>query len=161
MENAADTVFYPELSNLGDVWLYFNILLSFLKSGARRVKTAVVAANGLSVESKLLEMQDLFEHGTKILLVQDMGQTKVHNWRRILDFPQPYLPTLVLWQDCPKRRICYQFDGAWKKEIKNPPPEEEAVLTSWLPGFEYVRLGGHLTLRECVEIASEDRKSVV
>jgi hypothetical protein len=72
-----------------------------------------------------------------------------------MHFPQ--VPTRVRWRGWAHglhRRLAYQFDGRWSAADKNPPPEDLPRLLEWGPGFELVRLGEPLSVRECVAAAA-------
>jgi hypothetical protein len=69
----------------------------------------------------------------------------------------PLVPTRVRWRgwaDGLHRRLAYQVDGRWSAGDKNPPPEDLQRLLAWAPGFELVRLGTPLSVRECAEAAA-------
>jgi len=73
-----------------------------------------------------------------------------------MHFPQ--VPTRVRWRGWAHglhRRLAYQLDGRWAAGDKNPPPEDVQRLLGWAPGFELVRFGEPLSVRECVEAAAE------
>jgi hypothetical protein len=70
----------------------------------------------------------------------------------------PEVPTRVRWRGWAHglhRRLAYQLDGRWEAGDKNPPPGDVQRLLGWAPGFELVRLGEPLSVRECVEAAAE------
>ncbi len=72
-----------------------------------------------------------------------------------MHFPQR--PTRVRWRGWAHglhRRLAYQLDGRWSAADKNPPPEDLPRLLRWAPGFELVRLGEPLSVRECIEAAA-------
>jgi hypothetical protein len=72
-----------------------------------------------------------------------------------MHFPQ--VPTRVRWRGWVNglhRRLAYQLDGCWSAGDKNPPPEDLPRLLAWAPGFELVRLGERLSVRECVAAAA-------
>ena len=58
------------------------------------------------------------------------------------------------WRQGRDRRIAYQLDGASNADTKNPTPAEQERLLRFAPGYEMVRLGKHLSVRQCVEIAA-------
>jgi hypothetical protein len=71
-------------------------------------------------------------------------------------FPQA-IGTRERWRGWPRglhRRITYQLDAVSNHDRKNPPGEDVPRLLGFAPGFEMVRLGGHLSLRECVAAAA-------
>jgi hypothetical protein len=69
----------------------------------------------------------------------------------------PQVPTKLRWQGWPKghhRRIAYQFDASSSAEVKNPSSAEQQQMLNFAPGYEMVPLGKHLSVQQCVEIAS-------
>jgi hypothetical protein len=83
----------------------------------------------------------------------DEVQTIEDGWHS----PIAPVPTRVRWQGWgrePFWRIAYQFDGNVLGSQKNPPPNELERLLSIAPGYEMVRLGAHLSVQECVEVAA-------
>jgi hypothetical protein len=67
------------------------------------------------------------------------------------------VPTRARWRGWAHglyRRLAYQLDGRWSAAEKNPPPEDLPRLLGWAPGFELVRLGDSLSVRECVAAAA-------
>jgi hypothetical protein len=72
-----------------------------------------------------------------------------------MHFPQ--VPARVRWRGWAHglhRRLAYQLDGRWAASDKNPPPEDLPRLLGWAPGFEMVRLGAPLSVRECALAAA-------
>jgi hypothetical protein len=69
----------------------------------------------------------------------------------------PQVHTKLRWQGWRQgraRRIAYQFDATSDADNKNPTPAELESLLRFAPGYEMVRLGKHLSVRQCVEIAA-------
>jgi hypothetical protein len=59
------------------------------------------------------------------------------------------------WRQGRSRRIAYQFDAMSNADRKTPSPAEHEQLLNFAPGYEMVRLGKHLSVRQCVETAAD------
>jgi hypothetical protein len=104
-----------------------------------------------------LEIEEVLEISSPLELVTDVPLEEVTcllgRWP--MQFPQ--VPTRVRWRGWDHglhRRLVYQLDGRWAAGDKNPPPEDVAKLLGWTPGFELVRLGAPLSVRECALAAA-------
>ena len=75
----------------------------------------------------------------------------------VLPFHFPCPHTKVRWKGWNGRefhRIAYQIDGGFKGAEKNPKPVDRPVLRSFVSGYRWIRLGKHLSVRECVNEAA-------
>ena len=66
------------------------------------------------------------------------------------------VPARVRWRNPTGRpgRFAYQLDGVSLPGRKNPPAADIPRLFSFAPEGEFVRLGKHLSVRECMEAAA-------
>jgi hypothetical protein len=103
------------------------------------------------------EIEEVLEVSSPLEIVTDgpLEEVTCLLGRWPMHFPE--VPTRVRWRGWEHglhRRLAYQFDGRWSAADKNPPPEDLARLVGWAPGFELVRLGDPLSVRECTEAAA-------
>jgi hypothetical protein len=113
-----------------------------------------------SREPLIREMLDVLELPCRLSLVCDVPFRDVHVpdvmhklWR-----VRSWTPTRRRWRGWHGQRfhrIAYQLDGLTSPELKNPPDQQVPQLLGVAPGYELIRLGKHLSVRACVEIASE------
>lgn len=76
--------------------------------------------------------------------------------RRLRDiFHCNYFPTKVQWKPGRYRQICYQFDGRWNGDLKNPPPGDADKILNAISGVKKVRLGLPMELDEIIKTASK------
>jgi hypothetical protein len=69
----------------------------------------------------------------------------------------PGIPTRLRWRGWAlegPRRMAYQLDGCREGDCGNAPAQDLARLLGWAPGWELVRLGPPLSVRECVAAAA-------
>jgi hypothetical protein len=73
----------------------------------------------------------------------------------------PYFPTKLRWSSARRHHyVCYQFDGISSGSEKNLDRRSEDLLLNVLNNsmsapFELVRLGKHLSVAQCVRVATE------
>jgi hypothetical protein len=103
------------------------------------------------------EIEEVLEVASPLEIVTDVPLEAVTcllgRWP--MHFPQ--VPTRMRWQGWDhglRRRLAYQLDGRWSAADKNPLPEDLPRLLGWGRGFELVRLGAPLSVRECAEAAA-------
>ncbi len=111
----------------------------------------------LRKEPLMREVLELFDLSSRFPVVSEVPIEAVY----VPDHNLWHFPLLtsakVRWQGWGNglhRRIAYQLDGVSEAALKNPPPGELARLLKVAPGFEMVRLGKHLSLRQCAEAAA-------
>jgi hypothetical protein len=105
-------------------------------------------------EALCREILSVFEGGEAIEVLSHAPLDKiVFSWD-MLPWHFPYRAPRVRWSPPPPqgyRRLACQFDGNWNAAIKNPPPAELERLCAFAPGYEFVRLGKHFSVQQCLE----------
>lgn len=141
---------------LGDCWATVNYL--FNKSLELREEVVVSSwyynrrKKKRDVNYKLNEIISLIDCDGKISVTDDEGDRYL-SWKEV--FSSPYLPSKIKWTPNDSKVFCYQFDGKSHKCKNLPPKDEELVLKTMKDeGYETIRLGKHLSLKECLEIMS-------
>lgn len=105
---------------------------------------------------KLKEVVPIFENDHVITLVdEDPTEPKVY-WKETNKLP--LVPSKVKWVPNRSKVACYQFDGKAFGSSKNfPSKEAEDAVLDFIKsqGYQVVRLGGHISIADCVKVASE------
>ncbi len=145
-------VYQPWMSNFGDQWATINLL-------ARRASTTKSRVRLHSPPSLRPMHHEIFS----ALLIPDAPLLEL-TWDDPTEtlsgfdvWACPFFPTWVQWdQRQAHTQVCYQFDGRSSADAKNPTPREHDLLVRALQqsGFEAVRLGDHLSVAKCVDIAA-------
>ena len=61
------------------------------------------------------------------------------------------MPTKLKWLGVESDRICYQFDGIFQADMKNPSADELKKILESLKGYRLIRLGLPMTLEQIVK----------
>ncbi len=102
------------------------------------------------------EIIDVLDFDPKHLVLTEEEPT--HQLEGYDVWASPYLPTRFRWSASERHPyVCYQLDGFSVAHDKNLDQKSEALLLRMLhaSGFEPRRLGKHLSIAQCVRIASE------
>lgn len=88
--------------------------------------------------------------GERVEVVIDRGERQIEGkdiWAA------PITPARSRWRKptSTKRRVAYQFDGVSSARDKNPPPAHVVKLQAAFPQIEWIRLGRHISISDCVE----------
>ncbi|MCW8133263.1 MAG: FkbM family methyltransferase [Planctomycetota bacterium] len=108
-------------------------------------------------EGLIREILEALDFSGTLELTQDPPAERYFPLAGVYPFFAPNVPTRQRWQGTPGkrfRRIAYQLDGVSCADQKNPPQADLEALLSFAPGHEFVRLGKHLSVRQCLEAAS-------
>jgi hypothetical protein len=144
-----DSIVYKSFagSHLGDVWASTSYIL---KNGGQLVQSR------RSITHKMKECADLMEHDRPMIFTKRAPTEQLGSWV----FKEKYLPTKQRW-DPTENWIAYQFDGR-SHHHKNLSRNQEHEILSAIRrrGFKPVRLGGHISLMECVDILSRSHMFV-
>jgi hypothetical protein len=103
------------------------------------------------------EIEELLDASRPLEIVTDMPLDQVTCLLGRWPMHFPWVPTRLRWRGWAHglhRRLTYQLDGRWKAVDKNPPPADLPRLLGWAPGYELVRLGEPLSVRECAQAAA-------
>jgi len=136
-------------THLGDVWASINyaILNNCDLSGRTNINANIDNRN-IDVKKKIEEILPLLEGGDSIAVYDRLaGPTSINAiWRT------PYVNTKIQWKKRNYGRVCYQFDGRSSHQLKNLSKDDEKLFFD--QNYNATRLGGHLSLKECVEVAA-------
>lgn len=108
-------------------------------------------------EALIREILPVLDTSGQVELVHEAPAENYFSLCGVYPFYVPNVPTKLRWQGAPGKRfnrIAYQLDGASWASKKNPPQEEIPALLNFAPGFEFVRLGKHLSVQACLEAAA-------
>jgi hypothetical protein len=148
---SGDPIFAPWHHGLGDSWACINLLVHRGLSGLRTQMHSEKIARRLH-----LEIVDALDFDPKHLVLTEEAATQPLEGYDV--WASPFLPTRVRWRAAERHRFaCYQLDGISSGSEKNLPREHEAILLRMLSasGFEPIRLGSHLSIAQCIRIASQ------
>lgn len=101
---------------------------------------------------RMSEIVSLLDTDAGITLVREPGNSVA---KSIWIYNESYIPTKVRHKG--GSGFCYQFDGHSAAHMKNPPPDEMKRLIDWCDANGGERIGGGMSLLQCVEIASRSR----
>lgn len=144
----------------GDHWASF----SWLRHVAK-------ATNTRPIVSYMQHGHNFKERSHEIDWALDMAGDDISDWRPMLTNMEPNtdldgfdiwscpaVPTRVRWEFCPplQKTVVYQFDGQSSPE-KNPSlAEQDRILSHIIAlGYTPIRLGKHLSVKECVQLCSK------
>jgi hypothetical protein len=152
----AEEIHSPHNHSFGDQWATINYYLNMSVMKRKRIRMAS-QLNGVSLYRLHKEILDAIDSPGEIELTQSEPTVGVDGYDV---WSAPYFPTKRRWNASSKHKyVCVQFDGQHAAQATNPSPEEERSILRYLaercPGFETVRLGKHLSVRECVDIAAD------
>lgn len=136
---------------LGDLWGSINWLVNLGISENRKIKLSS-NHHGFDVSARLRDIIDVLDIPNLIEIVDCPGKIGMDQYNF---WTTKYHPTKVRWKNVYENKFCYQFDGASNNWRKNPPPEDIDKLTSWCDKESFIQLGKHLSIKQCVELASE------
>jgi hypothetical protein len=151
--NVTKACVYQEIySHLGDCWWFMNHIMGLPHQEDPIYICDTAEYLNIPIGNRLKEIIPLLENPNfnRIEIIEPCGQrVPVH---REWDTLEP-VSTKVKWLGIDSKRICYQFDGQFRAETKNPPvPELELILASLSnAGFTLVKLGSEITLEQCVK----------
>ena len=142
---------------LGDCWLSINYILNLALNKNEVIDMSLWYAKGEKIRrvDKLKEILPLFEHSDLINLVElESTEPKIH---QNLFASFPCIPFKIKWKKNNSKKICYQFDAKSRKNQRFPSKEIENDILCKIKnmGYKVIKLGGHLTLEECVIELSE------
>lgn len=143
-----DPIYYSRFKYLGDRWRRASLMLR----RAQEINRKVVCCENFKLFKEIIPLLEIRSPGISFIDKHDnIKTTKISD----VVFNKDVVHTKLKWiKHCKfQNKICYQFDGRWKGWLKNPPKEELNVLTSFMPNIEFIRLGNHLSLLQCIEIA--------
>ena len=139
-----DPVYFTLSKFLGDTWATVSYLLRESERTERPVK--VHRYSGTHDQSNLiLRIARSSRHRDGSLIVTDespsMFPATADVWNSRL------LPTKRRWNPDPKVKIIgYQFDGASRPSLQNPPSTDLQRLLGWAPDYQFIKLGKPMTL---------------
>lgn len=155
------TYYWVKLHRFGDRWAGISWLLR--QSIKTNTISVVVLTLGLEKHQKFIEILKQLRTKGRIEFIdqndpqlQGITLNAIPSDRASCIFTAKYCKTNVQWKPGKYKRICYQFDASWRKNERNPPPGDIKKLTTFLPGYEFIKLGLPMSVRQIV-----DRKSVV
>jgi len=133
-------------TSFGDCWKIVSLACNLSERG----ETSIAVGNASQrVQTLFKEISAVLDGGDKISIF-DRCDCHVNINQFI-----PTVKTKFRWQKgTSHRRICYQFDGAYRSELKNPPVAHIDLFKAKLGSVEAICLGKHLSVSECVRHAS-------
>jgi hypothetical protein len=145
----------PHNHSFGDQWATINYYLNMSVMKRKRIRLAT-QLNGVNLYRLHREILDVLDSNGEIELTMSEPTVGVSGYDV---WSAPYFPTKQRWDASAKHRyVCVQLDGQSAAHATNPSPEEERLTLRYLeercPGFETVRLGKHLSVQQCVDIAA-------
>ena len=150
-------VYRSYAKGLGDCWLSINYILNLALNKNEVIDMSLWYAKGEKIRrvDKLKEILPLFEHSDFINLVEAEPTEPKTPQNLFASFP--CVPFKTKWKKNNSKKICYQFDARSRKQQRFPSKEIENSLLSKIKniGYTMVKLGGHLSLDQCVKELSE------
>jgi tetratricopeptide (TPR) repeat protein len=158
-------------SNLGDSIRALTHCLNLIKQHDIDIEFDPIGLNGFDTGPRLKELMELIDDPNVKRIKLDYSKPKrIFQYAELTDddfYPKGNVlqtiawtestPYTIRWQPGKYNRIAYQFDGNWNAFEKNSTKEEVAEFLQFCEktGIEAVRLGNHLTLKQCAEIAAQ------
>ncbi len=136
---------------LGDLWGCINWLVNDGISKGHRIQLSAFH-HGNDIRKRLVEIIAVMDIPDIIEIVNHDGKLEMDQYNF---WTTKYHPTKIRWKNIYTDKFCYQLDGASNYWRKNPPSEDIEKLTSWCPDGTFTQLGRHLSIEQCVKIASE------
>jgi hypothetical protein len=142
---------------LGDCWASVNYILrkSIENNKIEQVSHYYKKGNKKrNYYKKVNEIINLIESSGRIKLVNEDPTDKL-TWKDV--YKIDYFNTKVVWKNNNSNNVCYQFDGKSHncKNMNSKEEEDKIIETLIDSGFNHVRLGGHLSLEENIELLSK------
>ncbi|MPZ37431.1 MAG: glycosyltransferase [Rhizobiales bacterium] len=152
----SEEVYSPHNFSFGDQWATINFYLNMSVMKRQRIRLASVL-NGVSLHRLHKEILDVLDSPGEIELTlaePTVGVDGYNVWNA------PYFPTKNRWDASRRHKyVCMQFDGQSFGQVKNPTLEEERLIRRFLQdrchGLAPMILGKHLSVQECVDIATD------
>jgi hypothetical protein len=129
---------------LGDTWAS----VSFLGKTPMSKSISVFAKDNANRSEMLPQVISLLGVGDRVKPVNFPGDTFLSH----LVWTTPYLSTVKRWVPQKSKRVCYQLEGISNAHRKQPPQQDLERLVSFLPGYEFVRVGKPKSLLESVDL---------
>lgn len=129
---------------LGDTWAS----VSYLGRTPMSKSISIYAKDGAPRTDMLIQIIDLLGVNQRVQINQARGDINLTP----LVWTTPYLPTKKRWKFSNSKKICYQLEGISNAPKKQPPQQDFEKLVTFLPGYEFIRLGKPKSLLESVEI---------
>jgi hypothetical protein len=149
-------VYSPKGRALGDCWTFVTYLLRKSEKENREILLSdhyTKRKRKKYCGTKTLEIISVLKHNGQLTIVSDEANIWL-TWDGMTG--QRYYPAKILWKPNNSKKVCYQFDGKSHGGKNLKVGEEEKILGAIKQeGYESVRLGGHLSLIQCVQLASE------
>lgn len=145
-------IFNPWNNRFGDQWAGINLMLNY----ARHHFDTIPLLHSTGDLNRL--HKEILAELSYSYSIELTSLPATHHLSGFDVWATDYFPTKVRWKPSVAHRYCcYQFDGDSAALEKNPSSGDLMILLVWLQqcGFEAVGLGKHLSVAQCVEIASE------
>lgn len=161
-----EEIFSVNGRGLGDVWgsiCYFYKLSEDFGTKLKLSKYYMKSQRRREFERKAAEIIPLIDSTGSMNFVDGDPTIKIRHQN--IGYI-PYFPTKIRWMDIPicghpsesnSTTFCYQFDGKSHKGAKNMTKDHEKLIIDSLQshGLSPIKLGGHLSLNECVNHLSK------
>ena len=136
--------------HLGDCWFFCNAIMHMPPQNGPIYVSAKAQEFNTDIRKNIEDILPLLEnkHNHKIEIVEpDTGALEAFhkNWQVM----QP-VPTKLNWLGLKTDRICYQFDGVWKGDLKNPSKADLEFIFAGLKDYKLIKLGLPMTLAKIV-----------
>ena len=134
---------------LGDVWAFASYVM-------RKNAVATVSRHSAAgdMKQKIKECMPLFDTSNKICIVDNKPNIRLGYYTI---WQNSYLKTKKLWSQNSSKTVCYQFDGISWSETKNISHNDSQSIIDFLKniGYNVIRLGSHMSIKECVDILAK------
>lgn len=152
-----DYVYAPNGSGLGDILTSLCFASHIAEASSRPISVSdwYYKRDRVTVKdchAKITECLDLMNDAaaSRIVITTDEPD-ETFKWQHCYGWKYP--KSKIVWDSAPQQTkyVCYQFDGKSHCEKNFSKEEEELVLGNIRSfGYDTVRLGGHLKLKECL-----------
>ena len=150
-------IYRPHGRGLGDCFSDLNWLVHLSRKKDEILQMSIFYEKGdrRKYVRKLEEMVPLLEEDYRIKLCDKTPTEPKKHWTWGGD--KPMISTKVKWKPNDSGVICYQFDGQSHKQKNFPSKEKEDEVLNHMQslGYKTIRLGGHQSLQECVDLCAE------
>jgi hypothetical protein len=158
-------IYTPWNENFGDQWATLSLMLNMARAAAYnnalpRPRLSRFQ-NGKDLGPLHDEILASFHHEERFISVPESGNTPLSGYN-VWQYRTIY--TQRQWcEHRPHAHVVYHFEGLSTPELKNPPEADQAAILATIAalGLPAYRLGKHLGLRKCIELAATAAFAVV